>query len=158
MLPKVHVNMGQPPSMMSFVNLSACWCDGRTMTRKEKFAQLAKGFQGRHKNVKKLQILAVQRALQYQTRDRRKKKRYHRSLWAQQIGGGTKEHGVSYATFVNHLAEAKIMLNRKILAELAQYEPLTFRAIVEEVCEMELCFVLSEAVGVHLESGESRDF
>eukprot|EP00670_Eutreptiella_braarudii_P004669 CAMPEP_0174283848 /NCGR_PEP_ID=MMETSP0809-20121228/4573_1 /TAXON_ID=73025 ORGANISM="Eutreptiella gymnastica-like, Strain CCMP1594" /NCGR_SAMPLE_ID=MMETSP0809 /ASSEMBLY_ACC=CAM_ASM_000658 /LENGTH=221 /DNA_ID=CAMNT_0015379031 /DNA_START=36 /DNA_END=700 /DNA_ORIENTATION=+ len=106
------------------------------MTRKEKFAQLAKGFQGRHKNVKKLQILAVQRALQYQTRDRRKKKRYHRSLWAQQIGGGTKEHGVSYATFVNHLAEAKIMLNRKILAELAQYEPLTFRAIVEEVRSM----------------------
>ncbi len=57
-----------------------------------------------------------------------------RSLWIQQVGAGVREHGVTYSKFINAQNLAKIELNRKILADLANTEPLSFRAIVE-VCK-----------------------
>lgn len=61
---------------------------------KDKILRLAKGFRGRAKNCIRLATPRVTKALQYQTRDRRQKKRDMRSLWITRINAGAREHGV----------------------------------------------------------------
>jgi len=103
------------------------------MTRKERIKAIASTYYGRNRNVWKRQLTAVYRGLDRQFKDRRKKGRMMRALWMQQINGAVKEQGLSYATFMNSLALDGILLNRKMLSALAQDEPLSFRALIEQV-------------------------
>ena len=64
--------------------------------RNDKILKLAKGFRGRAKNCVRIARERVEKALQYQYRDRRQKKRDMRSLWIEQINAGTRHHGVSH--------------------------------------------------------------
>ena len=63
--------------------------------RNDKILELAKGYRGRAKNCVRIARERVEKALQYQYRDRRQKKRDMRSLWIEQINAGTRHHGVS---------------------------------------------------------------
>jgi|SRR6185312_17174093 len=74
---------------------------------------------------------AVLKALQYQYRDRRNKKRDLRSLWITRINAGVSQFGLSYSAFMGALKRAGVTLDRKILAELAVSQPKAFEAIVE---------------------------
>jgi large subunit ribosomal protein L20 len=74
---------------------------------------------------------AVLKALQYQYRDRRNLKRDLRGLWITRINAGTSSLGLSYSQFMGGLKKAGVLLDRKILAELAVREPKAFEAIVE---------------------------
>ena len=65
---------------------------------KDKIFKLAKGFRGRSKNCNRIARERVEKALQYQYMDRRKKKRDMRSLWIQRVNAGSREHGVSGPT------------------------------------------------------------
>ena len=94
--------------------------------------RLAKGFFGRRKNCYSLAIRAVEKGLQKAYVGRKLKKRAVRSEWIVQIGAGAREHGLSYAKLIFGMRWADIGVNRKILATLAQQEPYSFRAIVEE--------------------------
>lgn len=94
--------------------------------------RLAKGFFGRRKNCYSLAIRAVEKGLQKAYIGRKLKKRAVRSEWIVQIGAGAREHGLSYAKLIFGMRWADIGVNRKILATLAQQEPYSFRAIVEE--------------------------
>ena len=73
------------------------------------------------------------KALQYAFRDRRNKKRTFRSLWISRINAGSRLHGISYSILMNKLNNKGIILNRKILADLAMNEPKAFKALVEQV-------------------------
>lgn len=53
-----------------------------------------------------------------------------RQLWTQQINAAAREHGSSFGPFVHNLRTAGIVLNRKVLAEMAQHEPRSFAAII----------------------------
>ncbi|MBI1998826.1 MAG: 50S ribosomal protein L20 [Parcubacteria group bacterium] len=64
--------------------------------------------------------------------DRRGKKGDFRKLWQIQINAATRTHGLSYSTFIHALKEKGIGLNRKMLAELAEYTPEMFGKIVDE--------------------------
>ena len=75
---------------------------------------------------------AVLKALQYQYRDRRNKKRDLRSLWITRINAAVRPFGLSYSGFMGGLKKAGITLDRKILAELAIHEPKAFEAIVQK--------------------------
>ncbi len=98
----------------------------------KKVLKLAKGFRGRAKNCYKSAIQRVEKALQYQYRDRRNKKRDFRRLWIARINAGVREHGLVYSQFINGLKLAEIELDRKILSELAISEPAAFK----ELCEI----------------------
>jgi large subunit ribosomal protein L20 len=74
---------------------------------------------------------AVLKALQYQYRDRRNKKRDLRGLWIVRINAAVSPLGLSYSAFMGAMKKAGIMLDRKILAELAVSQPQSFKAIVE---------------------------
>jgi large subunit ribosomal protein L20 len=104
--------------------------------RAEKILKLAKGFRGRAKNTIRTARNRVEKGLQYAYRDRRAKKRDFRAEWIQQINAAAREHGVKYGEFMHGLKEENIGVNRKMLADLAQNEPFSFKALVDQVKRM----------------------
>jgi large subunit ribosomal protein L20 len=97
--------------------------------RRNRVLKLAKGFRGRRKNCYKRANQAVERALDFATRDRRVKKREFRSLWITRINAGARLVGLSYSRLINGLAKAGVAIDRKIMAELAILDPKGFEAI-----------------------------
>lgn len=98
--------------------------------RKKRLFKLAKGFFGDRKNHLRLTSDAVLRALAYNYRHRKLKKREFRSLWITRIAAAAKINGISYSKFVYGLKRAGCELNRKVLAEIAIHDPDSFAAIV----------------------------
>ncbi len=78
---------------------------------------------------------AVMRALYYEYRDRRQRKRQFRRLWITRINAAVRLHGLSYSKFINGLKKAGIELDRKILADMAVRDPEAFSKIVERAKE-----------------------
>jgi large subunit ribosomal protein L20 len=99
--------------------------------RRNRVLKLAKGFRGRRKNCYKRANQAVERALNYSTRDRRRRRREFRSLWIARINAAARQNGLSYSRLVAGLAKAGVALDRKILAELALFLPADFSAVVK---------------------------
>ncbi len=100
--------------------------------RRKKIIKQAKGYRGRSKNVLRVAMQSVDKALEYQYRDRRAKKREFRRLWIQRINAGSRQYGVSYSQFMNGLKLAGIELDRKVLADLAAREPEAFKSLVDQ--------------------------
>jgi len=90
----------------------------------------AKGYYGRRKNTIKVARQAVEKAGQYQYRDRRTKKRNFRSLWIQRINAAVREHGLTYGRFIDGLNKAGVAIDRKVLSDLAITDPAAFAALV----------------------------
>ena len=103
-----------------------------THARHKKVSRAAKGYYGRRKNVFRTANQAVERAGQYAYRDRRVRKRTFRGLWIQRINAAARQHGLTYASFINGIAKAGIELDRKVLADIAVHEPDSFRALAEQ--------------------------
>jgi large subunit ribosomal protein L20 len=100
--------------------------------RHKKVIAAAKGYRGRRGNVFRVAKQAVMRAGQYAYRDRRNKKRTFRALWITRINAATREHGVSYSTFMAGLKKAAVELDRKVLADMAVKDKAGFAAIVQQ--------------------------
>jgi large subunit ribosomal protein L20 len=98
----------------------------------KKTLKAAKGFYGRRKNTIRTAKAAVDRAMQYATRDRKTRKRVFRSLWIQRLNAAVRECGLTYSRFIAGLAKAGVEIDRKVLSELAIHEPEAFKAIVEQ--------------------------
>ncbi len=96
----------------------------------KKTYKAAKGFYGRRKNTIRAAKAAVDRAMQYATRDRRAKKRTIRALWIQRLNAAVREHGIVYSRFIDGLNKAGISVDRKVLSDLAITEPAAFAALV----------------------------
>ena len=99
--------------------------------RRNRVLKLAKGYRGRRKNCFKRANQAVQRALDYASRDRARKKRDFRSLWIVRINAAARLSGVSYSRFIAALLKAKVELDRKVLADIAVADPAGFAAIAK---------------------------
>ncbi|HUB05729.1 MAG TPA: 50S ribosomal protein L20 [Myxococcales bacterium] len=97
--------------------------------RRNRVLKLAKGFRGRRKNCYKRANQAVERALDYATRDRRNRKREFRALWITRINAAARLVGLSYSRMVQGLTKAGVAIDRKIMAELAVLDPKGFEAI-----------------------------
>ncbi|MBT3069797.1 50S ribosomal protein L20 [Rhodomicrobium sp. Az07] len=103
--------------------------------RHKKVLEQAKGFYGRRKNTIRIAKQAVEKSLQYAYRDRRTKKRNFRSLWIQRINAATREHGLTYGRFIDGLNKAGIVIDRKVLSDLAITDPAGFAALVGKARE-----------------------
>ena len=99
--------------------------------RRNRVLKLAKGFRGRRGNCYKRANQAVERALNYSTRDRRQKRRDFRSLWIVRINAAARQNGTTYSKLVASLKKAGVALDRKILADLALALPGDFAAVVK---------------------------
>lgn len=101
--------------------------------RRKKVMKQAKGYFGTRKNVWTVSKNAVDKAMQYNYRDRKTKKRNFRKLWIARINAGARQYGMSYSKFMGQLKANNIELNRKVLADLAMNHPEAFKAIVDQV-------------------------
>ena len=99
--------------------------------RHKKILKLAKGFIGARSRIFKVANIAVMKALKYAYRDRRTTKRNMRRLWIVRINAAVREQGMSYSRFVNACKKADILVNRKMLADLAVNDPEAFTVVVE---------------------------
>jgi large subunit ribosomal protein L20 len=97
----------------------------------KKVLKAAKGFYGRRKNTIRTAKAAVDRSMQYATRDRKVKKRNFRALWIQRINAAVREHGLTYGRFIDGLTKAGIEVDRKVMSEMAISQPEAFGALVE---------------------------
>lgn len=78
-------------------------------------------------------IRRLEKSWQYAYRDRKVKKREFRKLWIQRLNAGVRQHDVSYSNFINMQSKSGVILDRKILSQLAMYEPFSFKAVVDVV-------------------------
>ncbi len=100
---------------------------------RKKVFKMARGFKGKSKNCYGLALRRVHRSLRFAYRDRRVKKRLVRQAWIQTINAGVREFGVNYSNFIYGLNRSNIVLDRKILADLAINEPYSFKSVFDEV-------------------------
>jgi len=101
------------------------------LKRRKNLLKQAKGYRWGRKSKIKLAKAAVLKAGVYAYRDRRVKKREFRALWQIKINAVCRQNGLSYSKFIGNLKKAKINLNRKMLADLAENKPLVFQKLVE---------------------------
>jgi len=98
--------------------------------RHKKILVQAKGYRGRRKNVYRVAKQAVMKAGQYAYRDRRQRKRQFRALWIARINAAAREQGLSYSVFMNGLKKASILIDRKVLSDIAIFDKPAFAQIV----------------------------
>src|SRR5215207_8875983 len=99
--------------------------------RRNRVLKLAKGYRGRRKNCYRRANQAVERALDYASRDRARRKRDFRALWIVRINAAARLSGMSYSKLIAGLSKAKVSLDRKVLAEIAVSDPAGFSAIAK---------------------------
>ena len=99
--------------------------------RHNKVLSRAKGYRGARKNVFRVANQAVMKADQYAYRDRRQRKRQFRTLWIVRINAAARVHELSYSSLIDGLNRANIVLDRKVLADMAVNDEVGFAALAE---------------------------
>lgn len=102
-----------------------------TRKRKKRLLKEAKGFWGDRSKQYQQARRAMMHAQVYAYRDRRVKKRDFRRLWIIRINAACRAAGITYSAFMNGLKKAKVVLDRKILADLAVRDSAAFKKLVE---------------------------
>jgi len=101
----------------------------RAKRRRKKILKLAKGYQGGRSKLYRSAKEAVDRALNYAYRDRRTRKRDFRTLWISRINAAARLNDLTYSQFIKGLKKAEVIIDRKLLAELAVSDPQVFSEI-----------------------------
>ncbi|HTL70577.1 MAG TPA: 50S ribosomal protein L20 [Candidatus Eisenbacteria bacterium] len=99
--------------------------------RRRKFLKRAKGFVGGRRKLYRTARETVQRALMFATRDRRDRKGVFRRLWITRISAGCDANGITYSRLIGGLKKANVVIDRKILADLAHSEKKVFSRLVD---------------------------
>ena len=105
----------------------------KSVTAKAKHKKVLSATKGHYGARSRLYKTAKQsniKALQYAFRDRKNRKREFRALWIARINAGSRALGISYSVLINGLIKSNIMLDRKILSDLAINDASTFEKIV----------------------------
>ena len=105
-----------------------------SIARHKKVLKAAKGYYGARSRTFRTATQAVDKAMEYATRDRKRKKRTFRALWIQRINAAVRAHdeSLTYSRFINGLSKSGIEIDRKVLADLAVHEPEAFGSIVDK--------------------------
>ena len=98
--------------------------------RRKKVLDQAKGYFGSKHRLYKTAKEQVMHSGKYAYRDRRNKKRDFRKLWITRINAACRMNNISYSKFMNGLKKAEIVINRKMLAEVAIDNPQAFADLV----------------------------
>jgi large subunit ribosomal protein L20 len=109
-----------------------------TKNKRRALLKITKGFRGRAKNCLRVAKEKAMKAMQYSYRDRRNRKRDLRALWIQRINAAAREFSMSYSEFISGLGKLGIILNRKMLSEMAIRKPNSFKSLVDDVKEVRI--------------------
>lgn len=102
-----------------------------TKRHRKRVLKAAEGQWGGRSRFYKRAKESVAKGMMYSYRDRKVKKRSFRVLWIARINASCREHGLSYSRFISGLKKAKILLDRKILSDLAIFDKKAFAKLVE---------------------------
>lgn len=106
---------------------------GKIATKKRrKILKYTKGFRWGRKSKERAAKEALLHAWSHAFRGRKEKKRNYRALWNVQINAGARLAGLTYSKLIAGLKKQNIIIDRKILADLAKNEPKIFEKIVEK--------------------------
>jgi len=100
--------------------------------RRNRRLALAKGFYGSRSKLFRMATESVDRAMVMATEHRRKKKVEYRALWITRLSAACKLNDISYSRFIEGVNKAGILLNRKMLSEIAIHDPDGFSSIVNQ--------------------------
>jgi large subunit ribosomal protein L20 len=101
--------------------------------RHKKILKMNQGYFGSRHRLFRRANEAMLKSLWYAYRDRRVRKRDLRKLWIARINAAARLNGTTYSRLINGLKSANIMLNRKVLADIAVRDPQAFTAVVKKV-------------------------
>ncbi|MDR3071078.1 MAG: 50S ribosomal protein L20 [Endomicrobium sp.] len=104
-----------------------------TRQRKKKIFRLAKGSYATKKNRWRMVIQQVEKSLNYSYTGRKDRKADFRSMWIVRLNAAVREEGISYNKFISGLKKVNIAIDRKMLAEIAVNDNVTFKQLVEVV-------------------------
>ena len=100
--------------------------------KRRKILKLAKGYRGSKSTLYRVAREQVMKSGQYAYVGRKLKKRDFRKLWIARINAAARLNGLSYSRFMDGLNKAGILLNRKILSEIAIMDPQEFTRLCEQ--------------------------
>ena len=101
--------------------------------KREKILKYTKSFKWGRKSKERAAKEALLHAWSHAFRGRKEKKRNYRRLWQTQINAAVRAYGLTYSKFIAALKKQNILIDRKILADLAQNEPQVFEKILEKI-------------------------
>jgi len=104
-----------------------------THKRHVKVLKLAKGYWGGKSRLFKTAKEQVAKSGNYAFRDRRAKKREFRRLWIARINAACRDHDMQYSRFIEGLTKAGILLDRKVLSDMAINDAQGFADLIERV-------------------------
>lgn len=99
--------------------------------RHKKVLKLAKGYRGTRGKLYRTAVSQINKSLSFAFRDRKRNKRDFRRLWIARINAAARENGMSYSTMIHGLKKAGVVVNRKMLADLAISDTAAFAQLVE---------------------------
>ena len=99
--------------------------------RRTRMIRAAKGFRMRRSKLYRYASDALDHGRAYAFRDRRTKKRNFRALWQIRINAAARAAGMTYSRLIEGLKEAKVVLDRKIIADLAATDAAAFSELVK---------------------------
>ena len=100
--------------------------------KRKRILKLTRGYFGARRNVWTVAKNTWEKGLQYAFRDRRVKKRDFRALWIVRINAQSRAEGMTYSQFIAGLKKAGIMLDRRVMADIAVHDKPAFAVLVEK--------------------------
>jgi large subunit ribosomal protein L20 len=98
--------------------------------RHKKILSMSKGFRGAGSTLFRTANQQNMKALRYSYRNRRQKKRDFRRMWIARVNAAVRRYGLNYSEFMNYLKNHKILLNRKVIAQLSICDPEAFMQLL----------------------------
>ena len=103
-----------------------------TRRRRKAILKLAKGYFGSKNTLFRTANEQVMRSLAYSYRDRKQRKRQFRKLWITRINAACKVNEYKYSLLISGLRKANVLVNRKVLADMAVRDPEAFATLVKQ--------------------------
>ena len=100
--------------------------------RRKRVIDEAKGYRGRRSKLFRYAKDARMKAKYWAYRDRKTRKRNVRALWITRLNAAVRAQGITYSRFIEGLKALNIILDRKVLSDLAIHEEAAFNQIVEK--------------------------
>lgn len=102
-----------------------------TVKKRSKLLRQVKGYRWNRKSKLRRARQALLKAWTYSYRDRKARKRDKRGLWQVKINAASRQEGITYSQLMGALTKAGVKLDRKILADLAENEPESFKRVLQ---------------------------
>ena len=99
--------------------------------RKKRILKLAKGQRGARSKLIRTATESLRRALRYNYRDRKVRKREFRALWIARVNAAARAAGIPYSRLISGLKKADVKIDRKMLADLAVNDPKAFKELAK---------------------------